>query len=108
MITGASSGIGRELAQQFADHGFDLVLNTEDDRLDAAATELRNTGVDVRAVRADLRTAQGVEQLREANRRGKVSVTLCGLRPALDSGISPIRPPRLFATGVPRSSQSGP
>lgn len=63
MITGASSGIGRELAQQFAEHGFDLVLNAEDDRLDTTATELRNTGVDVRAVRADLRTAEGVEQL---------------------------------------------
>jgi uncharacterized protein len=63
MVTGASSGIGRELAQQFAEHGFDLVLNAEDDRLDTAAAELRATGVDVRTVRADLRTAEGVEQL---------------------------------------------
>jgi uncharacterized protein len=63
MITGASSGIGRELAKQFAEHGFDLVLNAEDDRLDTAAAELQATGVDVLAVRADLRTAEGVEQL---------------------------------------------
>jgi uncharacterized protein len=63
MVTGASNGIGRELAQQFAEHGFDLVLNAEDDRLDTAAAELRATGVDVRTVRADLRTAEGVEQL---------------------------------------------
>jgi short-subunit dehydrogenase len=63
MVTGASSGIGRELAQQFAEHGFDLVVNAENDGLYAAAVELRATGADVRAVRADLRTAEGVEQL---------------------------------------------
>jgi uncharacterized protein len=63
MVTGASSGIGRELAQQFAEHGFDLVVNAENDGVYAAAVELRATGADVRAVRADLRTAEGVEQL---------------------------------------------
>ena len=34
VVTGASSGIGRELAKQFASHGFDLVINAEDDGLD--------------------------------------------------------------------------
>jgi uncharacterized protein len=63
LVTGASSGIGRELAQQFAEHGFDLVVNAENDGVYAAAVELRATGADVRAVRADLRTAEGVEQL---------------------------------------------
>jgi uncharacterized protein len=63
MVTGASSGIGRELAQQFAEHGFDLVVNAENDGVHAAAVELRATGADVRAVRADLRTAEGVEHL---------------------------------------------
>jgi uncharacterized protein len=63
MVTGASSGIGRELAQQFAEHGFDLVVNAENDGVYAAAVELRATGADVQAVRADLRTAEGVAQL---------------------------------------------
>jgi uncharacterized protein len=63
MVTGASSGIGRELAQQFAEHGFDLVVNAENDSVYVAAVELRATGADVRAVRADFRTAEGVEQL---------------------------------------------
>jgi short-subunit dehydrogenase len=63
MVTGASSGIGLELARQFAENGFDLVVNAEDDRLEAAATELRASGTDVRTVRADLRTAEGVEHL---------------------------------------------
>jgi short-subunit dehydrogenase len=63
VVTGASSGIGRELAKQFAAHGFDLVINAEDDGIAAAGAELEATGVDVRAVRADLRTAEGVETL---------------------------------------------
>jgi uncharacterized protein len=63
VVTGASSGIGRELAKQLAKNGFDLLVNAEDDRLDAAAAELRGYGAWVRAVRADLRTAEGVEKI---------------------------------------------
>jgi len=66
VVTGASSGIGRELAKQFATHGFDLVINAEDSGLDDAAAELRATGADVQTVRADLRTAAGVETLYSA------------------------------------------
>lgn len=63
LITGASSGIGYELARLFAEHGHDLVVNAEDERLEHAARRLRETGVEVRAVRADLRTAEGVGRL---------------------------------------------
>src|SRR4051794_18156458 len=63
LVTGASSGIGFELARQFAQHGFDLVVNAEDAELDAAAVQLRAEGAEVHAVRADLRTSDGVEQV---------------------------------------------
>lgn len=63
LVTGASSGIGRELAQQFAQHDFDLVLCAEDAGLEAVAAELRASGADVRTVQADLSTYEGVEQL---------------------------------------------
>lgn len=66
VVTGASSGIGFELARQFAGHGFDLVLNAEDEQIDAAAERLRTTGVDVQAVQVDLRSYDGVEQLYDA------------------------------------------
>ncbi|MFI5976057.1 SDR family NAD(P)-dependent oxidoreductase [Streptomyces sp. NPDC051452] len=63
LVTGASSGIGYALAEQFAEHGYDLLINAEDDRLDHAAYRLRETGAEVRAVRADLRDPAGVDRL---------------------------------------------
>ena len=66
VITGASSGIGLELAKVFGEEGFDLLINAEDDELADAEAELRADGHDVKAVRADLARPQGVEQLYEA------------------------------------------
>ncbi|WP_043632898.1 SDR family NAD(P)-dependent oxidoreductase [Nonomuraea candida] len=63
LVTGASGGIGYELARQFAGHGFDLVVNAEDAGIDDAARELRELGTAVEAVRADLTGADGVERL---------------------------------------------
>src|SRR5689334_10346774 len=63
VVTGASSGIGFELAKQFADNGFDLVIAAEDHELDAAAAQLQGRGASVKAVRADLATPEGVEEL---------------------------------------------
>lgn len=60
LVTGASSGIGLELARQFADHGFDLIVNAEDAGLAPAAQQLRSSGATVQEVQADLRTADGV------------------------------------------------
>jgi short-subunit dehydrogenase len=63
VITGASSGIGLELARQFAQHGFDVMICAEDDELADAALDLGATGAQVQTVRADLATAEGTEQL---------------------------------------------
>jgi short-subunit dehydrogenase len=60
LVTGASSGIGYELARQFAENGFDLVVNAEDVGLAPAAQRLRGSGATVAEVQADLRTAEGV------------------------------------------------
>lgn len=71
-VTGASSGIGRELARQFARHGYDLVICADDIALAAAAESLESDGASVRAVKLDLRTSEGVEafydQIRAAGR----------------------------------------
>jgi uncharacterized protein len=63
LVTGASSGIGLELARQFATHDFDVVVTAEDGALAAAAADLRATGAVVHEVRADLRSDDGVRQL---------------------------------------------
>ncbi|NPD06631.1 SDR family NAD(P)-dependent oxidoreductase [Nocardioides sp. zg-1308] len=70
VVTGASSGIGLELARQFLENGFDLVVSAEDDELAAAAATLRAEGEgSVEPVRVDLRRAEGVEELYAAIRR---------------------------------------
>jgi short-subunit dehydrogenase len=68
VVTGASSGIGLELAKQFAAHDFDLIVAAEDDELAPAADALRAMGGQVEAVRVDLATHEGVETLYRAIR----------------------------------------
>ncbi len=58
VVTGASSGIGRELARQFAARGFDLIVAADDEDIAAVADELG-----AEAVRVDLATPAGVEAL---------------------------------------------
>jgi uncharacterized protein len=66
VVTGASSGIGFELAKQFAEHGFDLIVNAEDSGIETAAAQLRSADTEVQAVTADLSTYEGVERLYQA------------------------------------------
>src|ERR1700712_2208189 len=65
-VTGASSGIGLEVAIALARRGYDLIINAEDDDLDAAAAAVRSAGAQVRSVRGDLRHAAEVDQLHAA------------------------------------------
>ncbi|MDP1848683.1 MAG: SDR family NAD(P)-dependent oxidoreductase [Solirubrobacteraceae bacterium] len=63
LVTGASSGIGLELARQFAENGFDLVITAEDAELTSAAERLRDDGARVTAVRVDLAKPGGVDEV---------------------------------------------
>jgi len=75
VVTGASSGIGYELAKCCAERGYDLLI-AADESLDAAATALRGLGSTVETVETDLATPQGVEQLYAATRGRPVDALL--------------------------------
>jgi short-subunit dehydrogenase len=62
VVTGASSGIGLELARECARNGFDLVI-AADRPLTAVAAELRETVAAVDCVEADLATPDGIQKL---------------------------------------------
>lgn len=67
VVTGASSGIGRELARLAARDGYDVVLVARRaERLEALAEECRELGVSATAIPADLATSAGVAAVREA------------------------------------------
>ena len=51
VVTGASSGIGYELARVFAENGWDVLINAEDDGIENAARELQALGRGVQAER---------------------------------------------------------
>jgi uncharacterized protein len=59
MVTGATSGIGLELARQLADRGYDLIVAAEQDRVNEVAESLQGA----RTVQADLAEFDGVETL---------------------------------------------
>lgn len=66
VITGASSGIGYNLAKVFAENRFDLVIASHGERLEKAQEDFKAMGVQVTAVHADLATYEGVEELWKA------------------------------------------
>jgi uncharacterized protein len=66
VVTGASSGIGLELARCCAQDGYDLLICSDTGEIDEAGRDLRSGGAKVETVQADLSTDQGVRQLVEA------------------------------------------
>jgi short-subunit dehydrogenase len=65
VITGASSGIGLELAKQFGSHGYDILIVSGSDEIFEAQEELEDLGFTVEAIKANLATYAGVENLYE-------------------------------------------
>ena len=71
VVTGASTGIGRELTRIAASEGYDLVIAADEPQIDAAATDFGDFAVKIEPVEADLATIEGNDALLAA----------CGGRP---------------------------
>jgi short-subunit dehydrogenase len=96
IVTGASTGIGYELAKCCAEDGFDLLIAADEPEIHQAAKAFEKLGVQVAAIEADLATIEGVDALYEAANGRTVDVLLAnaglGLGGAfLDQNIGDIR-----------------
>jgi uncharacterized protein len=103
IVTGASTGIGFELARCCAAKGFDLLIAADEPAIHDAAVQIRSTGVSVEAVVADLATTNGVETLYTAANGRPVDALLAnagrGLgRAFLDQDFNEVR--RVIDTNV--------
>jgi uncharacterized protein len=76
IVTGASSGIGYELAKLCAEKEFDLLVAADQPQIHRAVQDFRQLGVEADAVEADLATLQGVDQLYAATRGRPVNALL--------------------------------
>jgi uncharacterized protein len=87
MVTGASSGIGYELAILCAQNGFDLLVVADDPKIEEAAKQFQNYGVEVHALQADLATREGVDKFYEAAQGRQVDALLANAGHGLGGGF---------------------
>lgn len=68
LITGASSGIGLELARQLAGAGFNLVINARQaNKLEELAQQLKaDTNIEIKIVAADVAETEGIGNIIKA------------------------------------------
>ncbi|RYX89238.1 MAG: SDR family NAD(P)-dependent oxidoreductase [Comamonadaceae bacterium] len=86
IVTGASSGIGYNLARCCAENGFDLIV-AADQPLDAAVSDFRALGAQVTAVQAELASKEGVDQVYAAAAGRKVDALLANAGHGLGKGF---------------------
>jgi short-subunit dehydrogenase len=86
IVTGASSGIGLELAKEAARRGYDLII-AADEPMTAAQPMLEELGASVTAVQGDLATREGVDQLYGAVKGKRVDALLANAGHGLGKGF---------------------
>jgi short-subunit dehydrogenase len=87
IVTGASAGIGYELAKQCRDHGFALLIAADEPEIEQAAAKLRLDGAAIEAVQADLSGPEGVDKLYAAAKGRKVDALLANAGRGLGRGF---------------------
>jgi short-subunit dehydrogenase len=76
IITGASTGIGFELATLAAQDGYDILVVADESLINDAARDFEQFGTSVQALEADLSTIEGVDTLLAAANGRRIDV-LC-------------------------------
>jgi short-subunit dehydrogenase len=87
IVTGASAGIGYELAKCCAEKGFDLLVAADESTISQAAQEFRALGATVDAVETDLATVEGVDTLYAAAKGRPVEALLANAGHGLGHGF---------------------
>src|SRR5919199_959056 len=87
IVTGASAGIGYELAKCCAEQGFDLLIAADQSAINDAAQEFRALGAAVEAIQADLATLEGVDKLYAATKGRPVEALLANAGHGLGHGF---------------------
>ena len=87
IVTGASAGIGYELAEKCAREGFDLLIAADRPEITTAAETFRHLGVSVDALHVDLATTEGVDKLYAASSGRPVDALLANAGHGLGKGF---------------------
>ncbi len=87
IVTGASTGIGFELAKEAAANGYDLLIAADEKEIEQAAADLRHEGGRVDFVQADLSGPDGVDKLYAAAAGRQVDALLANAGRGLGRGF---------------------
>jgi uncharacterized protein len=87
IVTGASTGIGFELAKICLNNEYDVLIAADETEIEQAAATLRQGGGAVEAVQADLSGPEGVDRLYAATRGRQVDALLANAGRGLGHGF---------------------
>jgi short-subunit dehydrogenase len=97
VVTGASGGIGLELAKQFAEHGFDLLIVADSPKIAEAAITLKSYKVSITEAQIDLAKPAGVDELYGVIRNAGRPVDAIALNAGVGAGGDFVRETSLDA-----------
>ena len=100
IVTGASSGIGRAIAEMLASEGYGLTIaSRRPEKIEAAADALRATGADVEHVPANMASEEDIKAVVERHRAryGRLDVLVNNAGVGMGAAVAEISTKRLDA-----------